>query len=152
MKYSSELITWSSTFSFGIRLIDDQHKEFVALVNEMFLHATGNDEQEREYFSAVIQKAVHYIKNHFATEEKLMRAIHYPGYAEHKKCHDCFILDVLDNIRNFETGKHYTLFAFTKFLKDWVLSHIGVMDKQYHLYIKKMIAFRKVAARESNAS
>jgi hemerythrin len=143
MKYSSELITWSDTFSFGIKLIDDQHKELVDLVNEMFFHATGNAEQEHEYFSKVIQKAVHYIKVHFATEEKMMRAIYYPDYAEHKRCHDCFILDVLDNIRDYETEKHYSLFSFTKFLKDWVLSHIGIMDKQYHLYIKNMVALYK---------
>jgi hemerythrin len=147
MKYSSELITWSNTFSFGIKPIDDQHKEFVDLVNDMFHHATGNNEQEREYFSKVIKKAVHYIKVHFATEEKIMLAIQYPDYAEHKRCHDCFILDVIDNIRKFETEKHYTLFSFTKFLKDWVLSHIGIMDKQYHLYIKKMIALRKAGGR-----
>jgi hemerythrin len=143
MKYSSELITWSNTFSFGIKLIDDQHKELVDLVNEMFLHATGNDEQEHEYFSKVIQTAIHYIKVHFATEEKIMLAIQYPDYAEHKRCHDCFILDVLVNVRNFETEKHYSLYSFTKFLKDWVLSHIGIMDKQYHVYIKQMIALRK---------
>jgi hemerythrin len=145
MKYSSELITWSNTFSFGIKPIDDQHKELVDLVNDMFHHATGNDEQEREYFGRVIQKAMHYIKVHFTTEEKLMRAMQYPGYAEHKRCHDCFILDVLDNIRDFETEKHYTLFSFTKFLKDWVLSHIGIMDKQYHLYIKQILAFHKAS-------
>jgi hemerythrin len=115
----------------------------VDLVNDMFHHATGNDEQENEYFSKVIQKAIHYIKVHFATEENIMRAIHYPGYAEHKRCHDCFIIDVIEKIQKFETEKHYTLFSFTKFLKDWVLSHIGIMDKQYHLYIKKMIASRK---------
>jgi hemerythrin len=143
MKYSSELITWSDTFSFGIKIIDDQHKEFVGLVNDIFCHATGNDEQEHEYFSKVIQKAVNYIKVHFATEEKLMRSIQYPDYAEHKRCHDCFVLDLLVNIRNYEKEKHYTLSSFTKFLKDWVLSHIGIMDKQYHLYIKKMIALRR---------
>jgi hemerythrin len=145
MKYSSELLTWSDTFSFGIKIIDDQHKELIDLVNEMFLHATGNEEQENEYFSKVIQQAVQYIKIHFATEEKLMRAINFPDYAEHKRCHDCFVLDVLINIREFEKEKHYTLFTFTKFLKDWVLSHIGIMDKQYHLYIKKMIAQRKAS-------
>jgi hemerythrin len=142
VKYSSEYITWSSTLSFGIKLIDDQHKEFIDLVNEMYLHATGNNKKEHEYFSKVIQKAVHLLQVHFATEEKLMSAIHYPDYAEHKRNHECFILDVVINIRNFETDKHYSLYSFTKFLKDCVLSHIGVMDKQYHLYIKKMIAIR----------
>jgi hemerythrin len=76
-----------------------------------------------------------------------MRAIQYPDYAEHKRNHDCFILDVLINIREFEREKHYSLYTFTKFLKDWVLSHIGVMDKQYHLHIKKMRAIRKANGR-----
>jgi hemerythrin len=152
MKYSEELITWSNTFSFGIKPIDDQHKEMVDLVNDMFHHASGNEEQEYEYFSKVIQKAVRYIKVHFATEEKIMRLIRFPGYAEHKRCHDCFILDVLENIRHFETDKHYTLFSFTKFLKEWVLSHIGIMDKQYHLYIKQMIALGKDGERVKVAS
>jgi hemerythrin len=152
MKYSSELITWSDTFAFGIKLIDDQHKELVDLVNEMFLHATGNDEQEHEYFSSVIQKAVHYIKIHFATEEKLMRGINYPDYAEHKRNHDCFILDVLINIRDYETEKHYSLYTFTKYLKDWVLSHIGVIDKKYHLYIKNVMPHRKFGRRSKVVS
>jgi hemerythrin len=152
MNYTPELITWSSTFSFGIKLIDKQHKEFVDLVNEMFLHATGNEEQEHEYFSKVIRKAIRYIKVHFATEEKIMRAIHYPGYTEHKRCHDCFILDILDNIHDYETEKHYSLFYFTKLLKNWVLSHIGIMDKQYYIYIKNMMALRKTSGRSRVAA
>jgi hemerythrin len=147
VKSGSELITWSRIFKFGIKAIDDQHKEFIDLVNDMFYHATGNKEQEHEYFNKVIQKVVQYLKTHFETEEKLMRAIHYPGYAEHKKVHDGFILNVHYNIWNFETEKRYNLLSFTKFLKNWVLSHIGVMDKQYNLYFKKMIAPRKTVRR-----
>jgi hemerythrin len=135
-----------------MKLIDDQHKELVDLVNEMFNHATGNNEEERAYFSRVIKKAVQYIKVHFATEEIIMRTIHYPDYAEHKRHHDCFILEVLDNIQNYEESRHYTLFSFTKYLKDWVLSHIGVMDKQYFLYIKKMANARKIGGRPRVAS
>jgi hemerythrin len=147
MKYSSDFITWSGTFACGIKLIDDQHKELINLVNEMFCHATGNDKQEREYFSKVIQKTIHYIKVHFATEEKIMRTIHYPDYAEHKKHHDHFILAILYNIREYETEKHHTLFSFTKYLKDWILSHIGVVDKQYFLYVKRIMATREICER-----
>jgi hemerythrin len=147
MKYSTELITWSNTFSCGFKLIDDQHKELVDMVNEMFHHASGNAEQEHEYFSKIIHQAVQYIKVHFATEEKIMRVAHYPGYAEHKRQHDRFIIEVLENIHDYETQKHYTLFSFTKFLKDWVLSHIGVMDRQYFLYIKKILSTYKISER-----
>jgi hemerythrin len=95
---------------------------------------------------------VRYIKVHFATEEKIMLAMHYPGYTEHKKCHDRFILEILYNIREYETEKHYTLFSFTKYLKDWVLSHIGVVDKQYFLYVKKIMAIYKTSERSKVAA
>jgi hemerythrin len=144
MKSNKELITWSNTFSCGIKHIDDQHKELVDLINDMFNHSTGDYKIEREYFNKVIQQAVKYIKIHFVTEEKIMRAIKYPGFAEHKKAHDLFVIKVIENIWNYETEKHYTLYSFTKFLKDWVLSHIAVMDKQYFTYIR-LIATRKAS-------
>jgi len=138
----SDLITWSDKFACGIKLIDDQHKELVELVNEMFNHVTGNGLQERDYFNRVIQEAVNYVKTHFATEEKLMLATKFPGYTEHKKEHESFILAVVDNINDYKAGKRLTLSTFTRFLKDWVLSHIALMDKKYFDYFKT-IATRK---------
>jgi len=139
---SEKLVTWSPAFSVGVKLIDDQHKGLVDLVNDMFSHAVGNEHAERAYFKEVIQQAVQYIKVHFATEEKIMLATKFPGYAEHKKTHDDFVLTVVQNIKDFEAGKRLTLTKFTYFLKEWTLTHIAVMDKQYFEYFKK-IASRK---------
>jgi len=137
-----ELITWSSSLSCGIKLIDDQHKGLVELVNDMFNHVTGNVAEEKGYFNKVIQEAVKYVKVHFATEEKIMLATKFVGYPEHKKAHDNFVLAVVANIKDYEAGKRLTLSSFTRFLKEWILSHIAVMDKQYFEYFKK-IATRK---------
>ena len=142
MAYSEDLITWTTKFECGIKLIDDQHRGLVELVNEMFNHVTGNDTQEHNYFKRVINDAVSYVKTHFATEEKLMLATKFEGYAEHKKEHDSFVLAVVENIKDYEAGKRLTLSSFTRFLKDWVLSHIALMDKKYFDYFKK-VASRK---------
>ena len=138
----TDLITWSSTYSVGVKLIDDQHKGLLDLVNDMFNHVVGNEEEEREYFKKVIQKAVNYVKVHFATEERIMVATKFPGYNEHKKAHDTFVLNVVNSIRDFETSKKFSLTLFTKFLKEWVLTHIAIMDKQYFSHLKT-IAHRK---------
>ena len=130
-KENIELIHWSDRLSCGIRLIDDQHKELVALVNDMFNHVAGNEIEEYEYYNKVIQGAIRCIKIHFVTEEKLMLAAKIPGYAIHKKAHARFILTVIDNINKYNAGKKINLFLFTKFLKDWILSHVALMDKQY---------------------
>ncbi|MDR1857873.1 MAG: bacteriohemerythrin [Treponema sp.] len=138
----SELITWSPTFSVGVRIIDDQHKGLLNLVNDLFNHVTGNEEEEAAYFAKVIQQAVQYVKVHFMTEEKIMIHTKFPGYAEHKKAHDAFVLAVVDNVKNFRSSKKLALMDFTKFLKEWILTHIAIMDKQYFNYFKQ-IATRK---------
>ena len=147
----SDLITWSDKLSCGIKIIDDQHKVLVNLVNEMFQNSTGNSVQEHNYFNLVIQEAVKYVKIHFASEEKIMNAVKFHGYADHKKEHESFVLEVVKNIKDFQEGKRLTLFSFTRFLKDWILSHIAVMDKQYFEYVKK-IATRKADGKLSVTS
>jgi len=141
---SKNHVTWSNTYSMGVKLIDDQHKGLLDFVNDLFNHASGNEREERAYFALVIQQAVQYIKEHFQAEEKLMIGTKFPGYPEHKKVHDEFTLTVVKSVKDFESGKRLVLEKFAYFLKDWVLSHIAVMDKQYADY------FRKIATRKEN--
>jgi len=142
----AEFVTWSPKLSCGVKIIDDQHMELVNLVNEMFKHVTGNAVQEKDYFNRVIQEAVKYVKLHFATEEKIMLATKFAGYPEHKKEHEKFVLAVVSNIKDYEAGKRYTLSTFTRFLKEWILSHIAMMDKRYFEY------FKSIASRKADGS
>ena len=137
-------VYWSDSYSMGIKLIDDQHKGLLNFVNELFDHATGEEEEERVWFKKVIRYAVQYIREHFTTEEKLMKATNFPGYAKHKKTHDEFTLTVVKNIRDFQSGKRLVLEKFAYFLKDWILTHVAVMDRQYSDY------FRKIATRKAD--
>jgi hemerythrin len=146
MKINNDLVTWSQTFSVGVRVIDDQHKELLDLVNDMYNHIVGDEKAEKAYFKKIINKAVEYVKVHFATEEKILKAIKFHGYAEHKRAHDSFILKVVENIQDYESGKRVTLASFTHFLKDWILTHIAIMDKDYFEYFKK-VATRKADGR-----
>jgi hemerythrin len=71
-----------------------------------------------------------------------MVATKFPGYAEHKKIHDKFVVAVVTTARDYAEGKRLTLEKFAYFLKDWVLSHVAIMDQQYSDYFWK-IATRK---------
>jgi len=106
-------------------------------MNEMFNHASGDAEQERKYFNKVIHEIVAYVKGHFATEERILLATKFSGYADHRKEHENFVQDILRNVRDYEAGKRFTLSAFTRFLRDWILSHIALVDKQYFEYFKR---------------
>jgi hemerythrin len=128
----------------GIKQIDDQHKGLLDFVNDLYSHATGDEYQERKYFQEVIQQAVQYVKIHFATEEKIMLATKFPDYIAHKKTHDEFTMTVVKSVQDFNAGKRLVLDKFAHFLKDWVLSHIAVMDAQYAVF------FRKIATRKAD--
>jgi hemerythrin len=146
--YESELVTWSSTYVSHVKVIDKQHQELFDLTNTLFKHCVGDPESEKEFFKGVIHSAIDYVKIHFATEEKMMLATRYKGYTEHKREHDSFVLTVVDAVRAFnETGK-LNLIQFTRFLKNWILTHIAVCDKLYFDYFQQ-IATRKKDGRLS---
>jgi hemerythrin len=139
---SENYVEWSDSYSLGIKMIDDQHKGLLDIVNDLYSHSTGNEFEEMLYFKDVIHQAVEYIKNHFQVEEKLLIATKYPGYAEHKKAHDQFTLTVVTSAKDFQSGKRFVMEKFAHFLRDWILSHIAVMDQDYATYLRK-IATRK---------
>ena len=140
-------VKWSSSYSIGIPKIDDQHKELLEFVNGLYNHATGDEAAEQVYFSEVIHQLVEYTKYHFANEEKMMVATKFPGYEEHKKSHEEFVLTIIKTTKDYESGKkRLTLEKLAHFLKDWVLSHIAVMDTVYSQY------FRKIATRKSDGT
>jgi hemerythrin len=149
MDANSNLVTWSSTYSVGIRSIDAHHKELINLVNDMYNHIVGDEKTERAYFKYVIHQIVEYVKVHFAMEEKFLLLTKCSGYAEHKKAHDSFILTVLENIRDFEDGKKVNLAAFTHFLKDWILAHIAITEKQYYDSLRRRISTRRFSRQSS---
>ncbi|MDR0302825.1 MAG: bacteriohemerythrin [Treponema sp.] len=139
-----EQVEWSESYSMRIKKIDDQHKGLLKIVNDLYSHSTGDERAERMYFMEVIGQAVQYIKEHFATEERIMIATKFPGYQEHKKAHDEFTMTVVQSLNDFKAGKQLVLVKFAHFLKDWVLTHIAVMDVQYAAY------FRQIATRKAN--
>jgi hemerythrin len=145
MKGKKEHITWSDSYSVGIKLLDDQHKGLFEIVNDLFDHSTGNEAEERAYFKEIIHQAVQYIKEHFATEEKIIASAKFPGYSEQKKAHDEFTKMVIKSVKDFESGKRLVLIKLAIFFKEWILAHIAIMDTQYTAY------FREIAAMEALA-
>jgi hemerythrin len=138
MLYESELVSWTSSLSSHVKIIDEQHKSLLNLTNDLFNHCLGNEKEESAYFKSVILEAVEYTKNHFKTEEKMMLATKFDGYTNHKHEHDQFILKVVDLVREFNMTGKINLIQFTRFLKDWILAHIANTDKIYFDYFKKL--------------
>ena len=133
-----EYITWSSSYSLGVKLIDDQHKKILDFAYNLVNCSAKDEEEERACFKRVIEQLVDYIKIHFTTEEGIMLVTKFPGYDEHKKTHENFILTLVKSIKDYENGNRLVFTNFSNFTRKWVLSHIAVMDLKYIEYCKKI--------------
>ncbi|MDR3172813.1 MAG: bacteriohemerythrin [Treponema sp.] len=139
MAGKSILVEWDDKYSVGIPLIDDHHKELIRLTNELYRGCLAKDDATRDFFfSTTIRGTMDYIKYHFSAEEKIMENINYPWLAEHKKEHEDFVLVVVENVRNFHDGKKFVPNNFVRFLKDWILSHIAIVDTQFAKYVMEL--------------
>jgi len=133
----NKMIVWTDRLLCGIMIIDEQHKELVDLINQMSSGIAVDNIQRHDYLNIVAKKIIRSVKNHFATEEKIMFVTKFPEYAEHKEEHDNFARVVTESILDYQTGKRLSLSDFIRFFADWVLSHITSMDKKYFDFLKK---------------
>ena len=130
-----KIVQWQSTYSVGIKLVDEQHMELIKLTNKLFNNCMAGREKSRATFLSTIHSAVDYVGYHFSTEEKLMERINYPHFIAHKKEHATFVREVFNKVEEFKTNKVLAPLTFVYFLRDWVLHHIAVNDKKMGDYI-----------------
>ncbi|MBU0473425.1 MAG: bacteriohemerythrin [Bacteroidetes bacterium] len=127
-------ITWKETFEIGFQLIDDQHKSFINLLNE--LHDAQSKGTGQHLIKEALTKFIDYTHYHFKTEEDLFKLYNYPLAAEHLEEHSYFI----DKVRSFQINvqKNDLLLSLKTidFLKDWTINHILGTDQQFSDFIR----------------
>jgi hemerythrin len=129
------LVEWDDKYSVGIPLIDEQHKELIRLTNELYRGCLTGDDTARAFFFNAVRGAMDYVKYHFSAEEKILENVNYPYLAEHKKAHEDFVLKMVEDVKSFQGGRKFVPNNFVRFLKDWILSHIAIVDTRYAKYI-----------------
>lgn len=123
------LFTWKEEYSVNIKEIDDQHKELVAMINE--LHEAMMQQRAKDVLGKILNKLVSYCAGHFATEERLMQTHGYLEYAGHKAKHDKMTAKVLALQNDLKANKLNLTTEVSQFLRDWLDKHILGTDKKY---------------------
>ncbi len=134
------LMTWSKELSVGHEGIDSQHQELINYINE--LHDAMKAGKGDAIMAPILDCLLDYTVNHFGFEEKLMKASAYPGATAHLEEHRKLKKEVFAFQENFKAKKMMITMDLMKFLKDWLLSHILKVDKEFakHLASKGMAA------------
>jgi hemerythrin len=132
---NTDMVVWDEKYATGIELIDSQHKELFSLTNELFRACMSDNETLKGVFTETMGRMVDYVRFHFGAEQVLLQRLKYPDYDGHKKQHDNLIRDILDAVNAYNKGEKFVANQFVRTMRDWILSHIALTDKQYVAFI-----------------
>jgi hemerythrin len=129
------LLQWSDKMKVGHKVIDYDHQMLFNIAND--LHHTVNA-QGPDAIGKSLERLVHYIETHFAREEDLFCKTDYPNAEKHKKNHR----DIENLVHEFSTAfasdpHSVDMERLLGFLKEWLVKHIGQLDKGYIPYVIK---------------
>jgi hemerythrin len=121
------LIAWQTDFETGIASVDFEHKEMVALLNQLYteLDNDPDDSAVEDFLGEVFAN----ISAHFALEEKIMRDNGYDEYQLHKQDHEQ-LLDAIREIMDDHQSGHFSDASdlLSVRLKNWFEEHFRCFD------------------------
>ncbi len=127
-------IEWDKSLETGIDEIDEQHKYFVKILNEINIRLNNKDKGlllEMLYF---MDKYAHW---HFSSEEKYMKKYNYPDYLKHHAEHERFYNYTKETIIEAKRGLDEHLeYSVNKYLIDWLINHIMGTDKKFANFLR----------------
>lgn len=132
-----EVLEWNDkTMGIGIKLIDDQHKELLKIMNQ--LETSIHENSQRRDILTIVDELIDYAAYHFITEEKMFDKIDYEEAEIHKKEHAEFV-EKFDAIKNKISNDEFYLMKSAIEISDdifnyiisWFIEHITGSDRRY---------------------
>ena len=123
-------IIWDDTFNVNVKEIDEQHKEWISIINELHDTLMGGKDLSK-ITSKSLKAMADYGTFHFAFEEEYLKKIGYPDLVAHKREHEAFLTKTRQYVRDEEEGKLVLNTKVMQVLMDWLTNHILTSDKKY---------------------
>ncbi len=122
-------LEWSDDFLTGIRKMDEQHKEWLRILNKFY--DTVNMENLPEKLAALLDEAIAYTEFHFREEEAMLAKHRFPDLTLQKKEHERIKKELLAFKGRLEGDLLYISKPVTDDMKDWFYNHVTGLDRNY---------------------
>lgn len=129
------LAKWNDTFSVHNPDIDSQHQTLIDKVNE--LHDASLQGKAHDVLGDMLNFLADYAAKHFSFEEMYFQSYNWPGALDHIKLHEAFKQKVVEVKQRIETEgvSAILIIEISKFVSDWLITHIKGADHVYAEYI-----------------
>ena len=132
---NNKKIEWEDRLSVGIKLIDDQHKNLFATINELIdiINVISKAEKSatEKKLDGIINQLMAYKRFHFATEERYFKEFNYEKADDHIFKHQSFDKKIDDIRKKNESDVFSFAFELVDFMEDWLIGHLMTTDQEY---------------------
>ena len=127
------IIEWDDSMGVGMYMIDEQHKELVALINaiaDAVERGAGRDEVSR-----FIRRFFDYTMTHFRAEEALMDHETYPHYFQQVREHLECSQKAIEFHRRFMQEPDFEALELLEYIVTWFRRHTTGVDQTLVKYL-----------------
>lgn len=130
-------LAWNESLSIGVTEIDDQHKRIFDNFNAFA--AACREGHGAEKLNELFWFLSSYVATHFASEERLMQRVGFPGYGDHHQLHSDFVAEIDALMGRFaQEGPTEEIVATVRMaVTSWLTEHICVMDRTIGQFVRE---------------
>jgi hemerythrin-like metal-binding protein len=131
-------ITWDPSYETGDPTIDLQHRELLAIVDELEV-AEGHMHDSHEAIMRVLGRVMDFALSHFLMEEELMVQVGYPtpAFEEMIEQHREFTSYSRIRVLEFRSGGLDSVLPLQTFLAEWLTVHEFGLDKAFADFLRE---------------
>lgn len=130
---------WKPSYSVGHPVLDQQHQGFFILCQQAVNSLELADSAEGiEQFHGLLHALAEYARQHFRTEERLLRAVSFPGLDAHIAEHHRYEEHLTDLLMSAVVGEPDPR-GLLEFAAGWCRTHIMTTDADYREYVQGLV-------------
>lgn len=119
---------WKDEYSLGIPKVDEEHAKFIRLISN--IESAIDLKVGPQTVLIAITQLKRFAKEHFESEEVIMRVHGYKQAAEHVDAHRNFIQQ-LDEIEQRTLNNLQGRESMVAYLRDWFTKHLFGADREF---------------------
>jgi hemerythrin-like metal-binding protein len=129
------LVKWGKTYSVGVKILDEQHRGMMRVLNE--LHAAALAGRVGEVAGPLMSQVSCTAREHFSTEEELMEQTKFPLLEEHRAIHQELLTKASEYLAGHDDGNIISYVQLLDFVREWFKDHVKVEDKKYTVWMNE---------------
>ena len=124
-----EALAWLPALSVGVPALDDDHRVLIDLIEQIVAEPFKDS---AAVIGTLLATLVDWTGFHFAREERMMEAIRFPDYRDHKRAHDLLTDQLVWTVERYgEDPMAVDIGGLRAFLRTWLHDHLTGADMAY---------------------